>query len=275
MNGSFVKVDGANHSLSSLSRSFNDLSCDQELHRLKSSPLRILSQDAKEKCASLPDITLPKISSGKRRGESSLSGQSNLDSARLSRDYVIPSCNDVRQRRISNSTVQKSLTRPKSCTARVHLTPIAPRTPEFLRRKRMPWPSWPFSMELIKTRSAPTSPILSKKHSDSAERPSVSKSVSFTSSISLVEDTVFEEFSLRRKSNDHGSTLSSTPLVSHALRRKFEDSEKTARKAKNLIDDFKRSCPVKQRRDQIESKSLAEALDEVKNCRYLRVVNRK
>ena len=275
MNGTFVKVGAANHGQSSLSRSINDLSCDQELHRQKASSLMVLSQDAKVKCASFPDITLPKISSEKRKGEHLLSGQSNLDSVRLNRDCVIPSFNDVRQRRISNSIVQTSLTRPKSCTARVHLTPIAPRTPELLRRNRIPRPSLPASMELVKTRSAPTSPISSKKHSDSNERPTVSKSVSFTSSKSLVEDTEFEEVFSRRKSHDYGATSSSTPPVSQALRRKFEDSEKTARKAKNLIDDYKKSCPVQQRRDQMATKSLAEALDEVKNCRYLRVVDRK
>lgn len=266
MDGTVVKVDAVNHGQSTLSRSFNDLNGGQELHALNVSSLTPFSGNANEKCASLPDIALPKISSAKRKEETLFCDQTKSDLQRRSKN-LLPIHNDPRQSKTS-------LNRPKSCTARVHLTSVTPGTPEFFRRNRMPRPSLPVAVETSKIRSAPTSPTMSKRLPDSAERPTVSKTASFTSSKSVVEETDLA-VGFRRKSYDVGSVSSSTPPVSPALRRKFEDSEKTARKAKNLIDDYKRSSPVQQRRDQMESKSLAEALEEVKNCRYLRVVNRK
>lgn len=260
MDRTLVIPKATNHGQTTLSQSCNELHItDQELRALKASSLTSLSRHAKDKCASLPDIALPKISPGKRQDESSVSGQATSGLPRLN---LIP--NQIGHGRITRT----SLTRPQSCTARFPSASASPRTPELVARNRMPRPSLPAAIEIGKIRSAPSSPILSKKP------PCVSKASSFISPKSVVEETeLLADF--RRKSYDAGFVSSSTPPVSPALLRKFENSEKTARKAKNLIDDYKRSTPVQRSKEQVGGKSLAEALEEVKNCRYLRVVNRK
>lgn len=251
-----VIAKASNHGEITLSRSYNDLTVEQELRALKASSLAS-SVDAKEKCASLPDIALPKTTSGKRKDESSVSGQPTSDLPRL---HLLP--ND-------HGRPRSSITRPQSCTARVRSASASQRAPELLTRNRMPRPSLPVALDIGKTHSAPSSPILSRKP------PRVSKASSFTSPTSVAEETQFSVVNLRRKSHDVGFVSTSTPPVSPALLRKFENSEKTARKAKNLIDDFKRTSPARHEREPVGGKSLAEALEEVKNCRYLRVVNRK
>ena len=249
-----------NHGQANLSQSCNELLINNhELRALKASTLTSLSGYAKDKCASLPDIALPKISSGKRQDEGLVSGQAASSFSRLNH---IP--NQFGHGRITRT----SLTRPQSCTARVRPASASPRTPELVARNRKPRPSLPVAVEVGKIRSAPSSPILSKTP------PWVSKASSFISPRSVVDETeLLVDF--RRKSYDAGVVSSSTPPVSPALLRKFENSEKTARKAKNLIEDYKRSTPIARSTAQVGGKSLAEALEEVKNCRYLRVVNRK
>ena len=250
-----VTAKGTNQGLQiALSRSYNDLNIDQELSALKASSLAS-SGHAKEKCASLPDIAPPKLSSRKKQDERSVPGLSGLPRLSLQPDH-------------GRTKTSPQQTRPQSCTARVRSVSATPRAPELLARNRMPRPSLPVAVEIGKIHSAPSSPILSKKP------PSVSKASSFTSSKSVVEETEFLA-DFRRKSYDVGFVSSSTPPVSPALLRKFENSEKTARKAKNLIDDYKRSSSSQHGRESVGEKSLAEALEEVKNCRYLRVVNRK
>lgn len=270
MDRGLVRSEATNLGQSTLSRSFNDLNTvGQDLRAAKASLVAALSLPghAKEKySASFPDIgSVPKkiTSSGTRKDEHLVTDQSSYDFPKLN---LIPN-------QIEHGRTQ--LTRPRSCTARVHSTSPATRTPEMLRRHRMPRPSLPVAIEIGKTHSAPSSPNLSKKSLG------ISKSSSFTSPRSghvVVEETVDFVVNFRRKSYDVGFVSPSplpTPPVSPALLRKFEHSEKTARKAKNQIDDYKRSSPIQQSREQVEGKSLAEALEEVKNCRYLRVVNRK
>ncbi|KAL9962461.1 hypothetical protein ACROYT_G031566 [Oculina patagonica] len=226
MDRSLVTTKATKHGQTTLSRSYNDLNIDQELRAPKASSLAPDFGNAREKCASLPDIALPKISPETRRDERLVPGQSAS---------VLPRLNLITTDhwQIKTSTPK----RPQSCTARVRSASALPRTPELLARNRMPRPSLPVAVEIGKIQSAPSSPILSRKP------PSVSKASSFTSPKSLVEETAFLA-DFRRKSYDTGLVTSSTPPVSPALLRKFENSEKTARKAKNLIDDYKRSSPI-------------------------------
>lgn len=260
MDRTLVIPKATNHAQATLTRSCNELLVnDQELRVLKASSLTSHSRHVKDKCASLPDITLPKISRGKRQDDSSVSGQVASGLPRLN---SIP--NQIGHGKITGTTLK----RPQSCTARVHSASASLRTPEMVAWNRKPRPSLPSAMEVGKIRSAPSSPILSKTS------PCLSKASSFVSSRSVVDETeLLADF--RRKSYDAGLVSSSTPPLSPSLLRKFENSEKTARKAKNLIDDYKRTTPIPRSKEQVGSKSLAEALEEVKNCRYLRVVNRK
>ena len=260
MDRALVIPKATNHGQATLTRSFNELLItDPELRALKASTLQSLSGHAGDKCASLPDIASPKISPGKRQDDSSFSGQAASGLPRLN-----PIPNQIGHGRITRT----SKTRPQSCTARVRSASPLLRSPELVARNRKPRPSLPAAMEIGKIRSAPSSPILSKPP------PCVSKASSFISQRSVVDETeLLVDF--RRKSYDAGLVSSSTPPLSPALLRKFENSEKTARKAQNLIDDYKRSTPNPHSSAQVGVKSLAEALEEVKNCRYLRVVNRK
>ena len=261
MDRALVIPKATNHGQSTLSPSCNELLIDNhELRELKESSLTSLSRHAKDKCASLPDIALPKLSSDKREDDSSLLGQATSSLLRLN-----PIPNQIGQRRITRS----SLTRPQSCTARVRPASASSRTPELVARNRKPRPSLPTAVEIDKIRSAPSSPTLSKTP------PRVSKASSFISPRSVLDGAeLLADF--RRRSYDAGLVSPcSTPPLSPALLRKFENSDKTARKAKNLIDDYKRSTPIPHNTVQVGGKSLAEALEEVKNCRYLRVVNRK
>ena len=261
MDRTLVISKATNHGQATLSQSCNEMLIDnRELRELKVSSLTSLSRHAKDKCASLPDIALPKISSDKRGDDNSLPGHATSSLPRLN-----PIPNQIGQGRKTKS----SLTRPQSYTARVRPASASPRTPELVARNRKPRPSLPTAVEIGKIRSAPASPILSKTP------PCVSKASSFISPRSVVDETeLLADF--RRRSYDAGLVSScSTPPLSPALLRKFEDSDKTARKAKKLIDDYKRSTPIPRNTAQVGGKSLAEALEEVKNCRYLRVVNRK
>ena len=78
-----------------------------------------------------------------------------------------------------------------------------------------------------------------------------------------------------RRSVYAGLGLSSSFPLSTSLLRKLEDSDKTVKKAQKLIADYKRSTQVLDDNQRFESKSLIEALEEVKSCRYLRIVERK
>ena len=80
-----------------------------------------------------------------------------------------------------------------------------------------------------------------------------------------------------RRSVYTGLGLSSSfPLsTSLILLRKLEDSDKTVKKSQKLIADYKRSTQVLDDNQRFESKSLIDALEEVKSCRYLRIVERK
>lgn len=260
MDRTLVIPKATNHGQAFLSQSCSELlNTDPELRALKASSSTSLSGHAKDKCASFPDIALPKIPPVKRQDESSFSAKATSGFPRLN-----PTQNQTGHGRITRA----SLTRPQSCIARVRSASASPRTPELVARNRKPRPSLPAAVEIGKIRSAPSSPVLSKTP------PCVSKASSFISRRSVVDETdLLVDF--RRKSYDAGVVSSSTPPVSPAFLRKFENSEKTARKAKNLIQDYKRTTPNSRSTAQVGDKSLAEALEEVKNCRYLRVVNRK
>ena len=77
-----------------------------------------------------------------------------------------------------------------------------------------------------------------------------------------------------RKGVGAGLGLSSSFPLSTTLLRKLEDSDKTVKKAQKLIADYKRSTQVFDQKLRFENKALVEALEEVKSCRYLRVVER-
>lgn len=240
----------------SLSQSFNDLSCSQELYAITSSSASP-SGNEKGKCASFPSITLPKISS--------VSEKDDFHYLHLS--STLPRVETV---------AQLNQKRPKSCTARVQspTSSSSPqRTPEILRGNRRPRPSLPLA---INSRdhfhNPPSSPTLRTKSPNLAF---YSKPLNLSKS-SAVEETESVDQVRQRRSQDVRATdgLCSTPPMSPALLRKFENSDKTVRKAKNLIDDYKRSNQH-HRRQQEDRKSLAEAMEEVKNCRYLRIVKTK
>lgn len=269
MDRTVVSTGTTNHEQDRLTRSFNDLNCGQELRALKPS-LASYSGNVKEQFASFPSITLPKISPA--RG-----GKDELNSVSLQLSSAFPRLDATKKTKyvpsIGDARAKQSKTRPQSCTARVpSATSSSQRTPELLRRTRMPRPSLPVALEVDKPHSAPSSPTLIRKMTTHV---GYSKALNYTASPqSVAEETDLVDF--RRKQHDVGlGSCSATPM-SPALLRKFEDSDKTVRKAKNLIDDYKRSSQVQQDRQQrAEGKSLAEAMEEVKNCRYLRVVKRK
>ena len=95
----------------------------------------------------------------------------------------------------------------------------------------------------------------------------------FTFSQSVRKET--NSIDRTRKGVDAGLGLSSSFPLSTTLLRKLEDSDKTVKKAQKLIADYKRSTQVFDLKQCLENKSLVEALEEVKSCRYLRVVERK
>lgn len=263
MDRTVVRPEATNQGLNSLQRSFNDLNFGKELHPLKPS-LTSPSENAKEHCVSFASITLPKPTPEHGKEESnSVPVPLSSGLTRLGRSKETKSTT-----KIGDSRMKTSRPRPKSCTARVPSTTsssLSPhRTPKSLRRNRLPRPSLPVEMA-DKLHSTPSSPTLT--------RTSYTKTLSFTSSQSVVEEISLLD--LRRKSADVGLVSCSTPPMSPALLRKFEDSDKTVRKAKTLIDDYKRSSQIQSNKQRVEGKSLAEAMEEVKNCRYLRVVKRK
>ena len=94
----------------------------------------------------------------------------------------------------------------------------------------------------------------------------------FTFSQSVRKET--NSIDRTRKCVDAGLGLSSSFPLSTTLLRKLEDSDKTVKKAQKLIADYKRSTQVLDDNQRFESKSLIEALEEVKSCRYLRIVQR-
>ena len=102
---------------------------------------------------------------------------------------------------------------------------------------------------------------------------SSSNCLGFSSSQSVSKET--NSIDRTRKSVDAGLGLSSSFPLSTSLLRKFEDSDKTVKKAQKLIADYKRSTQVLDNKQRFKNKSLVEALEEVKSCRYLRVVERK
>ena len=265
MDRTVVRPEAPDHMQSNLSRSFNDLYRGQELRPLK--PLSTAQCDnAKEELASFPSIALPKISSERQGKPDDLNSVAVLMNSGLS---LLETNKKSKNASRNLQRMETPPTRPKSCTARVLSTTSPQRTPELLRRSRMPRPSLPLSEELKKLHCAPSSPTQIRK----PQHVSYSKALSFTSSQPIVKETDLVDF--RQKSHDIGPGSSSTPPMSPSLLRKLEDSDKTVRKAKNLIDDYKRSSPVLINRQRAEAKSLAEAMEEVKNCRYLRVIKRK
>ena len=263
MDRTVVRPKATNEGLNSLPRSFNDLNFGKELHPLKPS-LTSPSENAKEHCVSFASITPPKLSLEHGKEESNSvpfrlsSGLTQLGKLKETKSTT----------KMGDSRMKTSRPRPKSCTARVPSTTSSflssHRTPESLRRNRLPRPSLPVEIA-DKHHSTPSSPTLT--------RTSYTKTLSFTSSQSVVEEISLVD--LRRRSADVGLVSCSTPPMSPALLRKFEDSDKTVRKAKTLIDDYKRSSQIQSNKQRVEGKSLAEAMEEVKNCRYLRVVKRK
>ena len=247
----------------SLSQSFNDLSCSQELNAITSS-LASPSGNEKEKCASFPSITLPKISSVIEK-----------DDFHCHLSSTLPRVETVAYTGTSIKQAQLNQKRPKSCTARVQspTSSSSPqRTPEILRRNIRPRPSLPLAINSDHFHNPPSSPTLTTKSPNLAF---YSKPLNLSKS-AAVEETELVDQVRQRRSQDVRTTdgLCSTPPMSPALLRKFENSDKTVRKAKNLIDDYKRSNQH-HRRQQEERKSLAEAMEEVKNCRYLRIVKTK
>lgn len=263
MDHTVVRPEATNQGWNSLPRSFNDLNFGKELHPLKPS-LTSPSENGKEHCVSFASNTPPKISSEYGKGKTNsvpVRLSSGLTRLSKSKETKITT-------KIGDSRMKTSRPRPRSCTARVPSTTSSSlsshRTPESLKRNRLPRPSLPVEIA-DKLHSTPSSPTLT--------RTSYTKTLSFTSSQSVVEETSLVDF--RRKSADVGLVSCSTPPMSPGLLRKFKDSDKTVRKARTLIDDFKRSGQIQSNKQRVEGKSLAEAMEEVKNCRYLRVVKRK
>lgn len=107
-------------------------------------------------------------------------------------------------------------------------------------------------------RSAPSSPLLSR------QRPQVNKSSSLTSFTSLNTRENYTEYSVE----------SSTPPLSPALRRKLQNTDKIVKEARMHIDEYRRQHPGRASTPNIDVKSLEDALKEVQDCRYLRVVDR-
>ena len=96
-------------------------------------------------------------------------------------------------------------------------------------------------------------------------RPQILDAFSFTSLNPLVE----ERDAIKKRT----AVSIIPPTSSPAQRRKFEEAEKTFRRARKLVEDFRRSIPfVADKR--FVAQSLAEALEEVKDCRYLRVIKK-
>lgn len=267
MDHSMVRSEATNQGLNNLSRSFNDLNCGQEVHPLKSS-LSSYSGNAKEQFVSLSSIALPKISLGR--------GMKELNTVPVQLSSGLPRVHETTKSKTSTAMGEERMktlpARPKSCAARVSSTTLSSSsqtTLELLRRNRKPLPSLPVAVERDKIQSAPSSPTLRRNPPCALH----SKGRSFMSSQPLVRDTNF--VNSRRKSPDAGRGMCWTPPMSPAFVRKFEDSDKIVRKAKNLIDDYRRSSHVQGNKPRIDKKSLAEAMEEVKNCRYLRVVKQK
>lgn len=113
-----------------------------------------------------------------------------------------------------------------------------------------------------RVRSAPSSPLLSR------QRPQVCKTSSLTSFNPL-------NTGLNARENYTGNSVeSSTPPLSPALRRKLQNTDQIVKEARMHIDDYRRQHPgsASTANSTIDVKSLEEALKEVQNCRYLRVV---
>ena len=169
---------------------------------------------------------------------------------------------------ISHVRTRISQTRPKSCASRVETAASSSSTSNVITPGRSRSSLSP-TADGGKRDGALSSPARSR----TVGRSSSSMPLNVSSSQSVLEETSLID--LKTESSDHGIGFSSSNSLSAALLRKFEDSDKTAKKAQSLIADYKRSTQVIGRNKRFENKSLAEAIEEVKNCRYLRVVKRK
>ena len=121
--------------------------------------------------------------------------------------------------------------------------------------------------------SAPSSPVLSRQKQ-------LSKSSSFSSAkpLNFLKKSIAEGgFSNKGTAGAQYLPKISTPPVSPELRRKLEKSDKVTRSAQVLINEHRQRNSLHKLRmsSSAETKSLAEALEEAKDCRYLRVVKRE
>ena len=121
--------------------------------------------------------------------------------------------------------------------------------------------------------SAPSSPVLSRQKQ-------LSKSSSFSSAkpLNFLKKSIAEGgFSNKGTAGAQYLQKISTPPVSPELRRKLEKSDKVTRSAQVLINEHRQRNSLHKLRmsSSAETKSLAEALEEAKDCRYLRVVKRE
>ena len=141
-------------------------------------------------------------------------------------------------------------------------SPRLSRSQDCLRRKALLRPA----TVGFSSKSAPTSPVIPRK------RPQITKSSSFTSTRPSSPLTVVAREDPERRG-------SYTPPVSPSLRRKFETTDQTVRSTRILIANHRRSRPSSPNgtsaRNEVHAKSLSEALEEVKNCRYLRIVKKQ
>lgn len=79
----------------------------------------------------------------------------------------------------------------------------------------------------------------------------------------------------KRQTNAYGVEIS-TPPLSPALRRKLLNTECLMKGARIQIHDYRHESPTlspRSERSAVDPDALAKALEEVKNCRYLRIVD--
>jgi hypothetical protein len=114
-----------------------------------------------------------------------------------------------------------------------------------------------------RVKSAPSSPLLSH------QRPQISK----TSSLTSIEPLSTRENKTDTRRRRQNGAEQSTPPLSPALRRKLQNTDKIVREARMRIDDYRREHPTSTV-TSIDVKPLGDALKEVQNCRYLRVVEK-
>lgn len=101
-------------------------------------------------------------------------------------------------------------------------------------------------------------------------RPRLSK----TSSLTSIEVDASVNGLINRRSTYYASGIS-TPPLSPALRRKLIRTDCIMKGARLQIDDYRHNnrSSIEPTKPSVDANSLEQALEEVKNCRYLRTVD--